>query len=449
MKRFLCQAITCALLVAMLLSLGNISVVAEDAVESFPDVSKASAVYFYHMESGRLMGAENETAELPAGTTVRLLSGLIFCERLKDRLSQYVSIESYMIRETEGYFGYGLEAGEVYTVEQLLYLSVCGGCNDAFYVLASVLGDGNIQTFVDDMNRRAEDIGATRTIVTDPSGILDSSTTTAFDLFEIAKVTVENSLYMAISGSVFYDVSANRRIENRNALISSAQEKGKYYNGYCRGLCAGKTDRGGWSVVTLSENGNDRYLCVVLGGAEGENSEKYGYVIANRLIQWGYDNYCYLEVLNPDVLICTIPVEVSDLADSVEVKAAESVFFYLPAGATEDVQLNIRLLYETLEAPVTSGTHVGYVAIIYQGEILGTAALYTVEDVPRSEFVGGLTRIRKLTESRAARAGLVFFTVALVGWILTEYFIKRAKHRKWDRYFSEKIDTSETFLTKR
>ena len=90
----------------------------------------------------------------------------------------------------------------------------------------------------------------------------------------------------------------------------------------------------------------------------------------------------------------------------------------------------------------------GYVAIIYQGEIMGTVPIYTAEEAVRSEFVGGLMRIKKLTESRAARAGLIFFAVTLTAWILTEYIIKRVRRHRWDRYFSEKIDTSETFLTR-
>ena len=438
------------LLVAVMLFLGTAQAFAESSTESFPDVSKASSVYFYHVESGRCMGAKNESAVLPAGTMVRMLSGLIFCEELADRQNDWIVIDASVTRDTQGYYRFGLEDGESYTVEQLLYLSICGGYNDAFYALAYELGDGSVQSFVERMNRRAEELGAMDTTVMDPSGITDTSVTTALDLLSVAKVTMENALYMKISSSVFYDMNGSRRIENRNALISSAQENGRYQNSLCRGLSAGNTQRGGWSVVTLSQKGNDRYLCIVLGGEEGEGErpEKYGYVIANRLIQWGYANYSYLEVLTPETVICSIPVEISDLVSEVQVKPAESMSFYLPAGVSvgEEIQLNVRLMYESLEAPVAVGTHVGYVAVIYQGEILGTVAIYTAEEAPRGSFIGGLKRIQGLTEDRAVRAGLIFFVIALIGWILTEYLMKRARHHKWDRYFSEKIDTSETFL---
>jgi hypothetical protein len=57
--------------------------------------------------------------------------------------------------------------------------------------------------------------------------------------------------------------------------------------------------------------------------------------------------------------------------------------------------------------------------------------------------------VKRLTESRAASAGLIFFCVAMLAWVVGEYLIKRARRHKWDRYFSEKIDASETFLKKK
>lgn len=445
-----CMRIPCLLvLVFCLLASVVFPICAENEIELFPDVSNASAVYLYHLESARCMGSKNESQSLPAGTSVRVLSGLIFCERLSAQLQNVVQITDGMIEGSRGYFNYRIKTGEFYTVEQLLYLSICAGYNDAFYTLAYMIGGNDVSVFVSQMNQRAVECGAVDTHITDPSGILDSSITTVADLFAIARVAIENPLYMEISSAALYYLpDASKPIYNRNALISKAQDSGKYYNGKCRGLTA---DRSGGAVITLAENGNDRYLCIVLGGSEIENgsiSEKYGYILTNRMIRWGYDNYRYIEVLSPETVICTLPVKVSDLADEVEVRPLESMSFYLPADAVvgEDVRFNIRLTYESLEAPVQAGMHVGYVAVIYRGEILGTVPIYTADSAERSRFVGGLARIKALTENRAACAGLIFFAVSILAWILTEYWIKRARRHKWDRYFSEKIDTSETFL---
>lgn len=446
------RVLAVALMIALLLSMTVFCGAAENAPEPFPDLSGADAVAFYHLESGLMMGSKNVSEKLPAGTSLRILSGLLFCERFENQLSTAVNITDEMIEDAKGYYGYGMEAGDWFTVEQLLYLSLCGGYNDAYYALAYLIGEGDVSAFVRMMNARATELGAANTTVTDPSGILDTSITTAEDLLLIAQENVRNALYMKISGCPAYDLNGSRRIENRNALISSAQEAGRYYNSKCRGLTAGNTTLGGWTIVSMSEKENDRYLSVVLGGKVGQDErvQKYGYTIVNRMIDWGYSNYSYLEVLTPESQICTVPVKSTDVTDVVRIGVGESLSFYLPADAVvgENVRFSVRLIHEELDAPVKAGTHVGYVAVIYGNEVLGTAMLYTLEDVERSGFIGGLMRVKRLTESRVASAGLICFGVLMLAWWLGEYLIRRAKRRKWDRYFSEKIDASETFLKK-
>lgn len=443
--------VSCVLLLALLLPVLLLSLPVSAEAAAFPDTSEASAVYFYHLESQRRIGAKNETERYPAGSTVKLLSGLIACERLQGQLDETVQITEEMIADSTGH-RYHMEAGEIYTVEQLLYLAVCGSYNDAYDTLAYLIGGGSVQEFVNLMNQRAAELGAKSTTATDPTGIADSSFTSAEDLFRIALSAVQNPLYMQICGSEAYDMPEGR-IYNRNALVSKATED-RYYNPYCSGLTAGSTTLGQASVITLAQKGNDSYLCVVLGArdeSDEEDGEVWSYVVANRLIDWGYDNFSYLEVLTPDTVVCTLPVTVSDLTESVNVSPDASLSLYVPVGAEvgRDITFSIRLMYEELEAPVREGMHVGYVAVVYDGEIIGTAGLYTAGTAERSSFVSQLMKIQSLTKSRKVRAGGIFFLVALVGWLLTETLVARHRRHKWDKYFSRKIDMPETLLRRR
>ncbi|MBE6633739.1 MAG: D-alanyl-D-alanine carboxypeptidase [Ruminococcaceae bacterium] len=436
------------LLIALLLQYMTLGCFAESAEEDFPQIPEASAAYLYHLESGRAIGGKNETVRLPAASTVKLLSGLIICERLQYQLMDEIVIGEEMLAGSKGY-RYGLEAGETYTVEQLIYLALCGSYNDAYNTLAYLIGGGSVSAFVEEMNLRAVQCGAASTTVTDPTGVADSSFTTAEDLLRIAQVACRNPLYMQTCGSATYDLSNGQRIHNRNALISKGFDS-RYYNPKCAGMTAGSTNAGGCCVVTLAQRENDSYLCIVLGGAEGEepNPENYGYVVANRLINWAYERFTYLELITPETEICSIPVRVSDLVDQVAVRPAEAVALHLPKGAElgRDVKLSIRLMYDSLEAPVVEGVHVGYVAVVYQGQILTTVPLYTAEAAERSGFVGRLMSIRTLTEKRSTRAGLIFFAVTCLGWLTVEYLLRRYRRHKWDRYFSQKIDLPDTLM---
>lgn len=441
MKAFLTKAsCTVACLLLLFCQFAPMTVSAEEA--ALPSMSECTAAYLYHLEEDAVILSKNEEAPLDAGPTVKVMSGLLFCQIMEHRLYESVTLTKEMLAGAVGY-RLNLQAGDVVTVEQLLYAAICGSYNDAYYVLAH-LAAGDLDGFVELMNVTAKELGATDTVFTDPSGVDDKSRTTVKDLAKIALAAAQNQLYMKICDTAKYHMSGTvlmdaRDIHNRNALISSSSTT-KYFNKRCHGMSAGATDRGGNCVVTLAREDGQTYLCIVLGGMEAENVN-YGYTIVNRLVNWVYSAYSYMEVISPDTVVCTVPVTVSDMIKEIEVKTKESLSCRLPAGLVigEDITYSIRLLHTSLEAPVTEGTFMGYVAVLYDGRVLGTVPLYVAGDVERSNIISSLMSIQALTQNRKILSGGIFFTIVLIAWIVTENVIAARRRRKWDKYFSRKL----------
>ena len=389
---------------------------------SLPSMAEAGAVYFYHLEEQSVICEKDANRIVDAGPTVKIMAGFLACRALENRLQEPVTVTADMIRQAAGYRLY-IQTGDVLTVEQLLYAALCGSYNDAFHVLAWTVAD-DLESFVSLMNAAAKDLGATNTVFTDPSGVDDKSMTTAEDLARIALAACENELYMRICSTAKYEFSGSlaldsRTIYNRNALIASNATT-KYYNARCHGMSAGTTTRGGNCVVTLAKDEGQSYLCIVLGGMEDENTQ-YGYTVVNRLIDWVYNTYAYMEVISPETVICTLPVTVSDMTTEIEIKTTEALSCRLPAGLEigKDITYSIRLLHTSLEAPVTEGTFVGYVAVMYDGKVLGTLSLYTAGSAERSSIISNLQAIQNLTKNRKVVAGSIFFLTVLTGWIVT------------------------------
>ncbi len=442
-RRKLAHFLICFLSLALLFAALPVS--AEEA--ALPSVSEPNAALLLHLNSGETVIEKNADLRISAGSTPKIMTGLIACEVLADRCDETVTVNSAMLAKVGGW-DFDLRAGDQLTVEQLLYLAFCGSYNDACDVLAFVIS-GSLEAFADEMNRRARALGCTETLFTDASGIDDSSYTTVRELSEIARAASENSLYMEITSTTRYHFTApdsgeSHTVHNRNALIASNTTT-LYNNQKCRGMNAGSTSRAGNCVVTLATDGEQAYLCIVMGAPDADE-KNYGYLVANRLIDWVFTAYTELELLSPDTLICTIPVTVSDMTSEVEVRTKDGFSAYLPT-ATEigtDITYSIRLLYDSLEAPVTEGLMVGYVAVLYQGRSLQTLPLYTAGSAERSSFISSLKSIQALTESRVFRAGAIFFLVALTAWIVTETVLIRRRRHKWDKYFSMKMNPSPT-----
>ena len=426
----------CLLLVAFSLFLLIVPVSAEDA-DPMPSMEEAASVYFYHIESDRVIGTKNESSRIGAGASVKIMSGLLFCEIFENRMDENVLVTSQMLSDLWGH-RMGLQSGDEITVKELLYGAVCASYNDAFYVLAHTAA-GSLSAFVEQMNARARAMGLENTYFTDPAGLDNGSVTTAEDIARLSMKAYENRIYMQLCGTEKYQLSFDGLlIYNRNAMIAS-KTTNAYHNPNCIGMSAGSTKNGEGSVVALVRKDGETYLCVVLGARETDKTE-YGYVIANSLVKWAFRNYAYREIVSAHKSICTLPVTVSDLTEEVGVCTHDSLAAYLPVGAEERIEYSIRLTYSELEAPVEEGTHVGYVAVIYEGRVLGTLPLYTSAGAERSSIIGSLKSLKALTSSRPVLAGIIFFVVAVAAWITIETVITVRRRHKWDKYFSQKIE---------
>lgn len=434
-----------SLLLCLLFVCVPLSVSAQEAqAESspLPSMQEAGAVYLYHIQSETPVLVKGENLLLPAGSTVKILSGLIFCEALDGRLQDAVPITKEM--ELSQGLRLGLRQGDILSVEQLLYAALCGSNNDAYYALACYVS-GNVEAFVGKMNLRAAELGLKSSHFTDPSGVVDGSVITASELAKIALVAEQNSLYMTITGTAKYTMAPTlmlkaQTITNRNELIASTTTT-KYYNSRCRGMSAGWTSQAGSCVVTVATHENETYLSIVLDG-ENTAEQNYGYIVTNRIIDWVYATYSYMEVISPDGAICFIPVTVSDVTSEIPVRAKESLFCYLPRGVElgRDVTYSIRLTHPSLEAPVTEDTFVGYVAVLYDGRVLGTLPLYTAGSAQRSGLVSRLKDIESLMQNRRLVSGAIFFAVVLAAWIITEQVLVSRRRKRWNKYFSGKTD---------
>lgn len=439
------------LLISLLLLLCAIPFSSSAAEITPPSMEEATAVCLKHLESNNMAASKNENFALGAGSTVKIMAGLLLCEKLSMRSQETVTITDELYTAIPKTHGRSLKLilGETTTVEQLLWAAICGSYNDAYYVLAA-FASGSPETFIEEMNARATSMGLANTVFEDVTGIVDGSRTTAAEIAEIALVAYQNAYYMALCSERSFYFSSNEKSQtlyNNNKLVSPDQDQ-KYYNKKCVGINAGSTTRDGNCVVTFAKQNDQTYVCVVMGGKELDGIE-YGYRVTNRLVDWVFNAYQYTQILSSGLKICTLDVAVSDSADSVDVIVKDSLYAYLPKGLEigKDIVYSIRLNETELEAPVQKYQFVGYVAVIYDGEVLGTAPLYTAGEATRSSISGGLSIVRSWLENRAVIAGIVFFVVGVSAYIIVEYILQRKRHNRWDRYFSNKVELPDHMRT--
>lgn len=441
-RRTLSLFLSC-LFIALILS-G--AILPASALEEPPASTDVGVVLLLNLENNLTLYEKEADTNVYPSSSVKIMTGLLACRALVDRLDETVTVSAAMVAGVTGRSMH-LADGEKLTVRDLLYAAICGGYNDAACVLAC-LASGSVAAFVEDMNEEALRLGTLHTRYTNPTGLHDPAMcTTARDIAIIAREAYANDLYMRISSERAYtvpptNVADKRLFSNRNALISDSSQN--YYNGYCKGMNAGMTDEGGWCVVTVCERNGASNLCIILRGLDVASGELIpAYVQANRLLSWANRNYGYRTVLSAGETLDTLRVGMTGISKSkADVVPAEDLKIYLPADLDVKGQLEYHILLDggELTAPVTAGQTVGTVTVSHGGRIVGKAPLTVTEDFKRSGFLDALSLFRGYLTGRAFLLTVPIFASLLLPYLYVtgssrgRYGLRTVRRRRRIRY---------------
>ena len=169
------------------------SALAEDASLKEPQI-RGEGAYLIDVLSGQTLYMKNPDKPLAPASTTKIMTGLLAIER--GNLNDIVTVSSTMLNNK---LVYGtqiyLEPGESMPLKDLLYAMFLNSANDAAVAVAEHVG-GDLPNFVDMMNQRALEIGATQTHFLNPSGLTETGhVTTAHDLALIARVAYQNPTF--------------------------------------------------------------------------------------------------------------------------------------------------------------------------------------------------------------------------------------------------------------
>ncbi len=183
----------------------------------------------------------------------------------------------------------GLSTNDVITVENLLYGLMMVSGNDAAVALAEYIG-GNIESFVNDMNEKAQHIGLTSTNFTTPHGLdQENHYTTAYDLAILTDYALHNTTFAKIVKTTNYTISINnhsKQLHNTNELLGILD--GVY------GVKTGFTNGANRCLVTACKHGNLDIICVVLGCDTKKDRTKDSV----KLINFIFTNYSMVNIKN-------------------------------------------------------------------------------------------------------------------------------------------------------
>ena len=230
----------------------------------FPTPAKAlsaQSALLMEVQSGQVLFAQNEDERLPMASTTKIMTALVAVEQGDPR---QLCVVSKRAAGKEGSSLY-LKAGEVYTLEQLLYGLLLRSGNDAAAVIAESVG-GSEENFVQLMNETARRIGLNNTHFDNPSGLNgDTHYTTARELALLTAYALQNEEFCRYFGAKQYVIEQaptheGRTLVNKHRLLTSRQDVIGGKTGYTKasGRClVTAAHSGGMTLVAVTINDPD------------------------------------------------------------------------------------------------------------------------------------------------------------------------------------------------
>lgn len=246
---------------------------------------EAQAECVMELHSRRVLYESNGDMRLPMASTTKILTCatvLDVCKNLQEAIT--IPTEAVGIEGSSVY----LKAGEIYTVEDLLYGLMLRSGNDCATALALKFG-GNVAKFSAKMNKIAQKAGALASNFVNPHGLpCEGHYTTARDLSAITSYAMHNTEFCKIVSTQYY---APRHWKNKNKMLT-------LYEGGI-GVKTGYTKQAGRCLVSAAKRGDMSLICTVLNCPTT-------YERSTKLLDDAFEAYDYVKILSAGD---TLPLE--------------------------------------------------------------------------------------------------------------------------------------------
>jgi D-alanyl-D-alanine carboxypeptidase (penicillin-binding protein 5/6) len=254
------------------------------------DSQIAEGAGVFNLTTGEVTYSQNIFGKLYPASTTKILTAYII---IRDcNLSDMVTVSATAVDQDADSSVCNLKEGDVISVKNLLYGLILASGNDAAIALAEY-HSGSVDAFVEEMNRTAQELGATNSNFMNPNGLPDENHyTTVYDMYLIFKEAVRQADFLDVIGSG--EVTANYLDKNGNAVEKTWTNTNRYMTGKVDapegftilGGKTGTTSAAGYCLVLYSMNANGEKIISIVFKADGRANL---YLLMNEMLK-GFAN---------------------------------------------------------------------------------------------------------------------------------------------------------------
>ena len=279
-----------------------------------------------------------------------------------------------------------LKVGETMTARDMLKSIAVSSANDCACAMAEHLA-GSEGAFVEQMNRRAGELGMNDTHFVNCTGLDDGEDaaqhrTSAYDIALMSRELLVKHPDIKKFTSIWMDTVRNGAfgLSNTNKLI-------RFYNG-ATGLKTGYTSGAGYCLSATAEREGMELVAVIL---KGETSAQR-FEDAKALLSYGFSTYT-LKKVTPETPFAPIPVELG-VQETCQPVLGEGATLLLEKARAGKLEQKVEII-SRLTAPVAAGELLGTMTVTAGEEVVASIPIVAGEEIGRLTFGQVLRKVLK------------------------------------------------------
>lgn len=341
--------------------------------------------------SGKVLYEKNADEKLPPASMTKLASMLLIMESIDNETLKFDDMVT--ISEEAANMGGSqvfLQAGETYSVHDLLKSIAIASGNDAVYAMAEKIG-GSHEEFVNMLNKRLKEIGAVNTNFVNAHGLdAEGHYSTARDMSIIARELLKHEKILEYTS--IYEEYLEKNDGSRIWLVNT-NKLVRYYNGV-DGLKTGFTKTAGYCLTATAKKDNFRLISVVMGEDTSENRS----ADTVKLLNYGFNTYKINIIKTKDEKLGKVRIYNGKNYFANVVLVADATEILKNNEKVDNYEFNLKV--GKIKAPVKRGDVIGTAEIIDSGNNIIDEVDVTIDrDIEKAGFVDYLLKNLKMVAS--------------------------------------------------
>ncbi len=362
MRKIICILVLCALVVGAL-----------PAYAAGPEVAGKAALLM-DAATGTILYEKNAHEKLAPASVTKVMTMLLIMEAIDSgKIAWEDMVTASEAAAAKGGSQIYLKVGETMSVTDMVKSIAIASANDCACAMAEHIA-GSEGAFVEQMNKRAQELGMDDTHFVNCTGLDDgadagSHLTSAHDIALMSRELLTKHPDIKKFTTTWMDTVRNGTfgLANTNKLV-------RFYQG-ATGLKTGFTSQAGYCLSASAQRDGMELIAVVLGA----ESSQARFAACKQLLDYGFANFALVRPELPGDL--SVPVKLG-VVDGVKAVPTQAVQLLIDKAQKGEVSIRTELP-DAVTAPVSKGQRLGTLTVRVGEQVLSQVPLVAETAVER------------------------------------------------------------------